>query len=181
MSQKNETGTKIDFLWKTIGRTDTYIGTTNAKAALIVAFDTFLLGGLLLKAGDILTPLKPTPWAHTTSLWLIAAIAVASVVSLWITISVAQPLLTTNKRPGDYHSRIFFGDIAEVKDPGAFVIQVRNADEDEMLNDLAQQVHIVSSIACTKFKRLRWATRVAVFTQIPVLLALLLVALFATP
>lgn len=181
MSQKSETGTKTDFLWKTMGRIDSYIGTTNAKAALIVAFDTFLLGGLLLKAGDILTPLKPVPSAHTAALWLIAAIGVASVVSLWLTLSVVQPFLTSNKRPGQYHSRIFFGDIAEVKDTIAFMSQVRGANADEMLDDLAQQVHVVSGIACTKFKRLRRVTQVAVFAQIPVLLALLLVALFATP
>lgn len=181
MSQKSETSTKTDFLWKTIGRIDTYIGTTNAKAALIVAFDTFLLGGLLLKAGDILAPLKAVAWAHTTFVWLIAVIGVASVVSLWFTLSVVQPFLTSNKRPGQYHSRVFFGDIAEVKDAASFVSQVREAGPDEMHDDLAQQVHVVAGIACTKFKRLRWVTRVAVFAQIPALLALLLLALFATP
>jgi hypothetical protein len=181
LSKANDTGTKSDFLWKTLGRIDSYIGTTNVKAALIVAFDTFLLGGLLLKAQDILIPLKVAPFAHTWMLWLIAAIGVSSVASLWITLSVVQPFLTSNKRPGQYHSRIFFGDISEVKDAGAFLSQVRDSDADEMLEDLAQQVHIVASIACTKFKRLRWVTRVAVFAQIPVLLALLLLALFATP
>lgn len=181
LSKANDTGTKTDFLWKTLGRIDTYIGTTNVKAALIVAFDTFLLGGLLLKAPDILTPLKAAPVAHTWALWFIATIGVASVASLWITLSVVQPFLTSNKRPGEYHSRIFFGDISEVKDAGAFLTQVRDSGADEMLDDLAQQVHIVATIACTKFTRLRWVTRVAVFAQIPVLLALLLLALFATP
>ncbi len=181
MNQKNDTGTKTDFLWKTIGRIDTYIGTTNAKAALIVAFDTFLLGGLLLKASDILTPLQPTPWAHTAALWLIATVGVASVASLWITLSVVQPFLTSNKRPGQYHSRIFFGDIAEVADASAFLTQAKEASPDEMFDDLAQQLHVVSTIACKKFKRLQWVTRVAVFVQIPMLLILLLLALFITP
>lgn len=181
LSQKNDTSAKTDFLWKTLGRIDTYIGTTNAKAALVVAFDTFLLGGLLLKAGDILTPLKTVMWAHTAAVWLIALIGVMSVVSLWLTLSVVQPFLTSNKRPGQYHSRVFFGDIAEVKDASAFTSQVRDAGLEEMHDDLTQQVHVVAGIARTKFVRLQVVTRVAVFAQIPLLLVLLLLSLFITP
>lgn len=181
MSQKSDASVKIDFAWKTMGRIDTYVGTTNAKAALILGFDTFLLGGLLLKAADILTPLKAAPKAHLWALSLIAAIGVLSVISLWITFSVVQPFLTSGKRPGQYHSRVFFGDIAEVADGNSFLTQVSTADTDAMLDDLARQTHIVANIAMSKFERLRWAARVAVFAQIPVMLALLLLALFAAP
>lgn len=181
MSQKNEAGAKTDFLWKTIGRVDSYIGTTNAKAALLIAFETFLLGGLLLKSGDVLTPLKATPVAHSWALWLIALTGGLAVLSLWGTLSVVQPFLTSNKRPGEYHSRVFFGDIAEVGDARAFVDQVREAETDAMLDDLAQQVHVVSKIAHRKFVRLRLVTRVAMFAQIPVLFLLLMLALFAAP
>jgi len=181
LSQKNESTAKIDYLWKTLGRMDTYIGTTNTKAALLVAFDTFLLGGLLVKSADILMPLKTAPTAHTWAIWLIAGTGALAVFSLWATLSVVQPFLTSSKRAGDYHSRVFFGDVAEVKDAPAYLTQVRNADADAMLDDLAQQVHVVATIAQKKFKRLQLVARVAVFGQVPVLLVLLLLALFASP
>ena len=181
MSQKNETATKVDFLWKIIGRMDTYIGTTNAKAALLVAFDTFLLGGLLVKSPDILTPLNAVPAAQTWALWLIAITGALAVFSLWVTLSVVQPFLKSNKRPGDYHSLVFFGDVAEVKDAASYLVQVRSADSDALLDDLAQQVHAVSTVAMAKFTRLRFVTRIAVFGQIPVLLVLLMLVLFSTP
>ena len=48
-----ETGTKIDFLWKVIGRIDSYMISTHNKAALLLAFNTFVIGGIILKWSDI--------------------------------------------------------------------------------------------------------------------------------
>ena len=168
---------RTDFLWNTLTRMDGYITSTNSKAGMLLAYETFLLGAFILKADEFLDPIA-VDWVRISSIVLITVFGLACVVSLVLTPSVVQPFLKSNSRPGKYHSQIYFGDVSRVANAKKFVELVHGADANSRLDDLAQQVHIVAEAANRKFERLRWSTRAAVFVQCPVLLILLAVELF---
>ncbi|QNN25166.1 hypothetical protein HED60_23755 [Planctomycetales bacterium ZRK34] len=176
-SSGNSEQDQIEFVTKVIGRIDNYIVSANKKSGVLIAFNVFLLGGFLLKAGDILKPLAGTPWAHNLSFGLIVLVGLASVFSLCVTLSVIQPYLNSSSRAGDYHSLIFFGDIVRVENSQAYVRQVKALKKTDILADFAQQAYTVAQIADTKFKRLQLVTRVAVFIQCSLLSVLLAIQL----
>ena len=165
------------FLWETIGRIDQNISATNTKAGMILALNTFLLGGAALQADRYLKPLLDDGWWWGGAVALIALLGAACFVSMLITFSVIQPFLNPSKGFQDYKSLIFFGDIASHADGRAYAMAHQQQGHEELLEDLARQAHVVADIAKTKFDRLRLATRLAVFFQFPLLAGLLLIQL----
>ena len=100
-----------DAWMKLIGRYDFYNGSVNTKAALLVAFNTFVGGGIVLKWKDIHDAFGTEKVAFIlASLFLLVALA-ASLVSLWFTFRSVNPFLGPPVIPNDYHSLLFFGDV----------------------------------------------------------------------
>ncbi|MEO1128487.1 MAG: Pycsar system effector family protein [Planctomycetota bacterium] len=176
---QQESAAQTAFLWNTLCRIDGYVTSTNSKSAMLLAYETFLLGAFILKAGDFLTLIN-CDWLQVLLGVLIGVFGVSCVVSLLLALSVVQPFLKSNSRPGQYYSQIYFGDIADTASSREFLELVRESDAASRLDDLAQQIHIVATAAHQKFGRLRWATRSAVFVQCPILLVLLAARLFGT-
>src|SRR5687768_6211987 len=106
---------RLDALWKVVGRFDTYMGSTNTKAALLIAFNTFVPGSVALKWQDIERAFGTDHRSAfvLASVFLVVALA-ASVVSLVFTFWAISPFLKSPKRPEKYHSDLFFCDVAEL-------------------------------------------------------------------
>ena len=171
VEQRNE------FLWSILGRIDQYIGTTNSKAALLLAFNTFILGGFTLKADEYLKAFEASYGWSSAAIILLALLGVTCLVSLWITFSVVQPYLNPSKGFSDYHSNIYFGDIARAQDGRSYAKSLQDAKAETLSEDLARQTHVLADSAQCKFYRLRRATRIAVFIQCPILVLLLAIHL----
>ena len=160
-----------------LGRIDQYIVTTNAKAALLLAFNTFILGGFALKADEYLKPLAANFGWCAVAVILIAVMGLTCLLSLWVTFSVVQPYLNSSKGFAGYHSLIYFGDISRAQDGRSYAKSLQDAKDQTLFEDLARQTHVLADIAQRKFNRLRLATRLAVFIQCPILVLLLAVHL----
>jgi hypothetical protein len=150
-------------LWKIIDRFDHLIETTNTKAALIIAFNTFVFGGIVLKWEDLLpsTPL----FLVIIGIISLAAAAFSSGISLWFTLHAIRPFLESH----NYHSNIFFRDIAEYKKPEGYLEKVKEMSPDFLTKDLVYQIHILSQGMSKKFNCLKKASQAIFYAQIPAL------------
>jgi hypothetical protein len=163
----------IDFHWKAIGRYDSYIATTNIKAAFLIAWNTFAIGTVGLKWHELLAPFAGMPrtnmWASVCSL----AILFAGVASLWETFRVVNPFMESPKRPLKYHSLIFFRHVAEFGSDEEFNAAAANRSADEFVSDLAAQAYTLARALTFKFSALRRTIGLLLGVQFPALLLLI--------
>lgn len=170
-AQKNEAW------WKVIGRYDFYFGSVNTKATMLVAFNTFVAGGIVLKWEDI----SKAFGGHRiefflAGLGLFVAVA-ASLVSLGFTFWAVSPFLGSPSRPNDFHSLLFFGDVAKFDTPEKYLENVNELDEESLCKDLAYQAHALAGGLTGKFVYLNKAIWWIIFVQLPALAALVLILL----
>ena len=100
-----------DAWMKLIGRYDFYNGSVNTKAALLVAFNTFVGGGIVLKWKDIHDAFGTEKVAFILQAYSCWWRSPPVSVSLWFTFRSVNPFLRTPVIPNDYHSLLFFGDV----------------------------------------------------------------------
>lgn len=162
-------------LWKIIGRYDVYFGSTNNKAAFLIAYNTFALSAILLQLGaiDTITPATVHPAARLGFLVIIAATCIATLVSLALVLLVVVPYIKSNKKPGLYHSIVFYGDVAEHASAEDFKRQVDSYDASKLAEDLSHQAHVLAKGLLGKFTLMRNSIFVTVWVQLP-LVALLI-------
>ena|GEM_PF-860981 len=169
-----------DILWNVINRFDILIEATNSKAALTIAFNTFIVSGIILKWKEILPS-----YNEYQSLVIIGGIfltiaSVASVLSLCFTFLAVKPFLKSHKDTDEYHSNIFFKDIAKYEKPGAYHEKVKTVSADSLEKDLAFQIHILSKGISRKFNLLRTATNTIFYFQLPAIAIFVIIKLIAS-
>lgn len=145
---------KHDHQWKVIRRIDAYIRSTNTKAAVISTFNTFILGAqgtILQRISDSSNGLEA--WSGMTPWWLLIS-AVPAAISLLFSALAVFPYLRSEIRGHEDPSLIFFQQIAE-RSRDSYVKEISEATEEELIKDLSQQIHAVSSGATSKFHCLR--------------------------
>jgi len=128
-----------------IGRFDTYIGSTNTKAALLGTFNTFVLGTIVLKWKDLQTILNGHPKSMFWAAVFVTIAAVATLISLAFAFVAIHPFLKSYKKPGGYHSNIFFMHVSEHATGDDYRAALLQANEDAILTDLCHQAH---ALAC---------------------------------
>lgn len=152
------------FLWKVIGRFDTYIGTTNTKAALLATFGTFVFSALVLKWSDFLLGFAGYHKLTVAAGICVAIAAAAAALSTALAFLTVHPFLFSPKNPGKYHSNLFFVHVSEHASGDDYARAVKEiADENQEL-DLAKQAHSLAKGLTSKMHRLQVATVAAVFS-----------------
>jgi hypothetical protein len=162
-----------DTLWKTIQRYDSYFGATNAKAAFLIAYYTFSLGVIVVQLGniDLIAPVT-SPSARLTFAILTLATAIVTVLPLSYVLRVIMPYLRSNKRPGIYHSIIYYADVAEHQSPESYAEQIKGYDSEKVIIDLSRQAHVLAQGLTDKFRLLQTAISITRFGQLPFFVAL---------
>lgn len=173
-----ETDEKFELLWKTLIRYDFYINSTNSKATVLLAFNTFILSGLILKWTEFFQ-IFDIPWLIKTATILLGIISVAAVVSLFLTIFVINPFLKSPRRPKDYHSSIFFGHVAEYSSAEDYLVSIQSQGPEDIIKDLSFQTHIVAQGIDKKFKCMKYAFYPVLFVIIPSIFILILCKILA--
>jgi hypothetical protein len=173
------TATQANDTWmKVLGRYDFYNGSVNTKAALLVAFDTFVAGGIVLKWKDIQDAFGAQKIAVVfVAVFLLVALT-ASLASLCHTFRSVNPFLGSPTIPKNYHSLLFFSAVNEFTAEG-YHAEVAKITDEELLRDLAYQAHALAGGLCGKFAALKKAIWWILFVQIPALAALGLTFLIA--
>ncbi len=154
-------------LWKIIQRYDTYFGATNAKASFLIAFNTFILGLVVVQAASVDLVGAAHSTGRTVFIVLCLAAVVATLASLACVLFVVIPYMKSNRLPGTYHSIIFYADVADHESAERYQEQVATYNEEKFREDLTRQVHVLARGLRDKFALLRQAILITVFLQLP--------------
>jgi hypothetical protein len=150
-------------LWKVIARFDTYMGTVNAKAALILTFDAFAVTALTLKWGDIVTSVGGAPAVGRWIAFLLAVATLAALGSIAAAFMAVAPYLGSRKAPGKYHSILFFEHVAEHAAGSDYLTAVRGHDTTSFEAELAEQAQSLATGLSSKFGKLRIAVLLVLY------------------
>src|SRR2546421_7138668 len=81
VSNSNDASDKIDYLFKTIGRYDLYLNSTNSKASLILAWNGFVLSFILLRYDAILANYAHVRWSIVVAVVFLSLIGISTLFS----------------------------------------------------------------------------------------------------
>jgi hypothetical protein len=143
--------TTTDFLWKVIGRYDLYANSINSKAALLMAFNTFVVGAVVLSVDALLAQYRANPWAHGIAAFLFSLTALASLFALLKALQAVSPYLRSPRKPMMYHSLLFFGDVAQHQNAQDYLAQLEKVQKSMLRTDLAAQAHALATGLECKF------------------------------
>ena len=169
MEEKN-----IDSLWKIINRIDNYIISTNNKATLLLAFNTFLVSGIILKWSDILGMYNHIPILEIIASTLLLICASASIFSLVKLFQVIMPYLYSYIFPEKYHSKLFFIHIADYKNESDYHIAVKELSDENLIKDLSYQIFALSKGINNKFCLLKQSIGPILYVILPAFILLII-------
>ena len=155
-------------LEKNLSRFDTYINAVNTKAAFLVTFNTFVLGTLLLGQRNILSSfsnVKLSCWAVLFFICCLISITVAITLSML----AVNPFLRSGNQGDSYKTILFFKSVSNMN-LDEYKDRVQQLDNDQLLNDLTCQTHVLAKGATQKFNAIQKATYVTVGGTILMLL-----------
>lgn len=171
-----------DFQWKIIARYDTYIGATNTKGALLIALTSFVFTSIVLRWTDLTGSMSfrddQVVFKVLTGIALLVA-AIASLIVTWKVIVVIKPQLCSPRKPGQYHSTIFFEHVAEYGKAEDYASAVAALDTPKSVEDLSYQAYALAGILRSKFRVLGDAIQIILWWVIPALGSLILIRLIA--
>ncbi len=167
---------KIKFLWDVIKRYDAYIGTTNYKVSLLLAFCTSMLIGIIFKTKDIAGKFDCSILSHIVYI-LSAIILVASLKSIYHLLKTVFP--QTSSHPTE-KSLVFFGDVAKTENKGFdYHKSILILTEEQIVKDLSFQVYELSLITSYKFNEIKEAVNtIKLFLLLPSVIFIILISLF---
>ena len=131
----------------TLLRIDTYINSINTKGAFIVAFNTFIIGGVLSNYSKIV---DSTNCICLVKISIVALTSLAILSTFFVGLAVFPFLKSGNIKEG-YQSNIFFGSIAKFKEAKEYLDATQNYGEEKYVEDLKRQIHVLSQGLAKKF------------------------------
>lgn len=130
-----------------------WIAQADAKIAPILAIDTAMIG--------LWSAIAPSFDNWTVPLTLSAIVTAGLLaLSIWYLFLAAFP-----RTEGPHDSTVFFGSIASMTEAD-YVRRVLSTSSDDYNKDLAQQCHRNATIASTKYRYVRTATRHCIFALV---------------
>jgi len=128
--------TTVNFLWDNLARKDFLFDSTNQKAMVLIAFNTFAMGGIVL-IYDVLS--KKTGLVLSLGLFGILVVCIASLVSIVATTLVLAPFRhDTGLTANDELSLIFHKDIVS-RSKDQYVRDCKGAQH--LLEDIVTQTY----------------------------------------
>ena len=167
----------LDFQWKALARLDSLLVAANTKAAVLLTFETFVVGTMVLKASDVLEGYEGFTVAHNIASLVLIGAAIAAVVAAFRLVMVIAPFLDSADRPGDYNSTLFFQHVARFQsayDYHEWLQETLVGDEKAQEKDLALQTHALATGLTRKFNNMDAAVNVILWWQLPMLSVLLI-------
>lgn len=154
------------FLWDTIKRIDFYINTTNTKATIIIAFNTFLTGSLILKYKDILDLFdKESHKLIMVSGIVLSLSCICSFISLIFIFKVVTPFLGSFKNEKSYLSKLFFSDIAKNVTAQDYINELKKSNNSSIIDDLGIQAYSLAKGTESKFENIKYSV-IAIFFEL---------------
>lgn len=170
-------GFTTDQIKFSIQRYDTYIGAANTKGAFLLAFNSFLCGGLLSNYKTLVS-LVESDW-HTFYKLTILGVFILGAVSLVIILLAIFPFLKSGNSSIDrYHSLIYFGSVSMFDNATKYLEELNSMDEQAFNMDASKQAHQLAKGLRKKYNYLSWATLI-IFVQLGLVLCIITIILFS--
>ena len=149
---------KVSLIFDIIKRYDSYIISTNAKASLVIAFNSLILGSILFKSNDIIS-LYCSSGAKIFIGIIIICISISSLLSLGFVFKVVYPFLG-EKIPdtSQHNSIVYFGSVSKLNST-EYYERFELCNDDTLLKDLTEQANILSKGLDSKMLKLRYSIR----------------------
>lgn len=167
---------KSVFLFDVLRRYDHYVATTNFKVALIMSFLGVVIFGLMIRVMAIDVDQSGCGYTYYSAI-IFSALTIAA--SLFSAINVLRSVFPNTDTHNEDESLVFFGDVADCGGGASgYAKKVKEAADEEIIDDLSQQVYAVAGIINEKFRVLKIAIKMTIYGVIPLLaISLLLIML----
>lgn len=160
-----------------ISRFDTYISQANVKGNFLLAFNTFLIGGLITNYTKITSLIKCPKLLIMLNL-ILALMFVLSIVTAFFVIRAVYPFLnSSNSSKEKYHSHIFFNSVSEFKDGNEYFDSLSNHTDEQFNSDLANQAYLLAKGCQKKYKNIQLAM-IFIYLEMLLMLLVLLIIIF---
>ena len=156
-----------------IQRFDNYINGANTKGNFLLAFNTFLAGGIISNYNKIKEFITSECGVLLLDITLIGLFLVSLTTTIFIIKAVYPFLDSGNSSKEKYHSHIFFNSVAEFESDKKYYESYSAQTDKEVEEDLARQAYQVAKGLKKKFNYLEWAMRF-VYVELALLLIILI-------
>ena len=166
---------KIPLILDVIKRYDNYIVSTNAKASLIIAFNSLIFGTVLFKFGDIISFYCSSGIRGFVG-FLLVLISASSLLSLFFVFNVVYPYFgsTTNDKK-QQTSLIYFGSVSKMSGQ-EYLDCLENRTIEELTADLAEQATILAEGLNKKMLKMRRSIEAITFSLVLILVLVIMQA-----
>lgn len=168
-AQESETNKyKVSLLLDIIKRYDTYIVSTNAKASLIIAFNSLVLGTVLLKFGDIID-FYSTPNVKTFVGFILLTITASTLLSLFFVFQVVYPFFgKSSDEKLQKSSLIYFGSVSNMS-ADEYMDKISKSSLDQIIEDLSAQATILAGGLRDKMLKMKNSINAITLTMVLIL------------
>lgn len=169
---------QIEYSKFIIQRYDHYISGANTKGNFLLAFNTFLVGGIIANF-EKLQKLVQHDWTFTFLNILLIILFGLCIITTIIVIRAVYPFLNSgNSSKERYHSHIFFNSVADFENESSFNDSFSNQTDEQVKEDLTKQTYQLATGLKRKFKFLENAMRFVFIELSVIILLLLLIIIF---
>ena len=168
----SDTHNKISMLFEIIRRYDAYILSTNTKASLILAFNTIILGGVLMQYSEIIKFFLSNEMKLFAA-FLIFVLTISSLLSIFFVFKVVYPFFGSkldDKNQGD--SLIYFGSVSLLSSQ-EYQDKISRVSDENILIDLSSQANILASGLKQKMITMRHSINTITFSLFIILVLVL--------
>ena len=155
-----------------IQRYDNYISGANIKGNFLIAFNTFLIGGLISNYSKIkeLVIFNPGKTLIDIIVFILSILCIGAII---LVIKAVYPFLKSgNSSIEKYHSHIFFNSVAEFHNENTYYESLTKLSDEEFNRDLAHQAFQLAKGLKDKYYFLKWAMRL-VYSELFIILLII--------
>lgn len=166
---------KIKFI---IQRYDNHISGANVKGNFLLAFNTFLTGGVIANYSKMIELITENCGATLLNITLCCLI-ISSIVTIVFVINAVYPyLISGNSSKDNYHSHIFFNSVSEFESDKTYYESINKLTDNEFERDLSHQAFQLANGLKLKHQNLKWAMRFVYFELFCIFSIILIIVIY---
>jgi hypothetical protein len=177
LEEKVDARSKMAFIFDVIKRYDSFTISTNFKASVVIAFNTLIVGSVLIKSMDIVRASNIALVKGLVSL-LLFFLSMSSLVSLFFVFRVIYPFFKAQSIKDEQQiSLIYFQSVSRLTSQDYFR-RLENSTYAALIKDLSEQATILASGLNKKMLDMRHSIEATIICLILILLLVFLQVFF---
>lgn len=159
-------------------RFDNYVSGVNVKGNFLLAFNTFLTGGIIANYSKMSDLVQGDCGLTLLNIALCLLILTSLVTTVFVIMAVYPYLFSGNSSLDKYHSHIFFNSVAEFENDKSYYESLSALSNDDFNRDLANQSFQLAKGLKKKHNRLEWAMRLIFIELFCILITIIIIIAF---